>query len=60
MESYVKSINSTKECKIDNSLCAFWIDAPIEQLSARVLSLTALTGKNLKYSLFRPKMDVQS
>jgi len=37
MESYVKSINSTKECKIDNSSCAFWINAPIEQLLDKLL-----------------------
>ncbi len=39
MESYVKSINSTRECKTDNSPCAFWINAPIERLLDKLLFL---------------------
>jgi len=37
MESYVKAINSTKECKIDNSSCSCRINASIEQLLDKLL-----------------------
>lgn len=37
MDSYAKSINSTKECKTNNSSCAFWIIAPIERLLDKLL-----------------------
>lgn len=39
MESYVKSINSTRECKTDNSSSAFWISAPIVRLLDKLLYL---------------------
>lgn len=37
MESYVKSINATKECEPDNSSCSFRINAQIEQLLDKLL-----------------------